>query len=1386
MKNPLSLLKTTIFLFLALTALSSCDNFLKNGQDVKNEVLDAIAYNNAPSCTVSFSAEGMGEFLGNKKETFKVGYAQQVQFEVYLDDWDFTGLEAVTNDSKKTPLTNYVEFESADSDDSNSSRGIYKFNVTVLKESSDILIRPVCRLLPKIKEILPKFESNGCDQDRAIQITFNKAVDTTTFDPASISIYSDENLAQYFHAPEFTSDNKTINISTKQLILPPNETKSLLGIDVNYDFTGMKDADGLAITAQGTHSYKINKNFGNRKAANVLVQSSSTIGDCLPVGEKEWTVDYFTDIQFTLTNQNYKFIKFDPVISDGTSETPADCVVFQNEAYDDTTGIYKASAKLTKALKDNERLIIRPQCLELPRVVSHTPASATETNFANTPIVINFNMPMEEVGNKISLLYIDAAKAIHEMKDYFELPVFDSEKKKLTIAPKTLLLKKYIDDLHSAFIDITVALDAGISVTQEGATLFLKQDNESNFTVRYNPEIERVAPVKAEFFVSLKDDIPLEVLDNKTAISSYPVFMEGTLEDLYNNYIDEDDERILQNRATDYVYLYGKYYDAGSGVDKIKVTQHEYETQEIKLDSPNVFYSTDQDGYTRFRIKLDLMYSNIAFNINFCVTDVCDNTSLSEQFCVISKTCYTEADVSNFSITNGHEFLEDLCEKYIKLEPDRWTKYIPVDDFDDFEEEYNQNKRTLRLYDFHYDQTGLAYSVEENAEIKFRLYDDINLKAKDFTFYCQYTDKDGKECKEKFSDYYKFIREETEYEFGFECEYRMLKLNVDNVCGMTVNIIAVDSMGVECIIPVSFPEKTYLFEEGTNNLRLPGDISGNGLYLFRKEQHDDDENNLGERYKLGTSGQGSFSNYPAVDYISFCYMNNYDFLLSDFIPVNKPETKVAITNLSVTPDKNHVANITFTFADNTWNDFDYIKYRVINPSVYSEPLYYGNIKKGEASNNNTFTFIPDSNYFSNHSVTNKYMFNDECQFVFVGGTDSYQPSIEGNMALVVDKNTEGWPTIDESIYDDLPPTVKLEQNADGSFAFVMYDKLGSGPKKATINVGTETYNVYESAGTTTITESGNENKIKRSPDIPAYEIMNLSTKGYASGDTSRRLDFHYKAWDVNGNLVEADGYKFFSISYYDGLDVVIDKDNARNLIIHKNSWSHKIETDIYILSLIKEKESPDAAEKTKTYDWAKIETTKNSENNDTTILEALDTYPENIWENKLLLIYKKIEGIRVPVYVHTGNPSTGKHDFLLNYGNSTTPGKFAVSSDSAAFVHLYKTKVPYEECEKWNATRWLMFGEEVAPDSCRLILNSIPDETDQITLTSQYANGEKTAYPYICNSNNHDLNSFMFTGISGYNYVVIVHLATESSLTYTANTHYKATADTILSQVISE
>ena len=73
MKQKFSLLLfTTIFILmggLITISLSSCDNFL-NGADVKKEIEEAIAYNNAQECTVVVRTEaGMGEFLGSVERT---------------------------------------------------------------------------------------------------------------------------------------------------------------------------------------------------------------------------------------------------------------------------------------------------------------------------------------------------------------------------------------------------------------------------------------------------------------------------------------------------------------------------------------------------------------------------------------------------------------------------------------------------------------------------------------------------------------------------------------------------------------------------------------------------------------------------------------------------------------------------------------------------------------------------------------------------------------------------------------------------------------------------------------------------------------------------------------------------------------------------------------------------------------------------------------------------------------------------------------------------------------------------------------------------------------------------------------------------------------------
>ena len=577
MKHRLSLLKTTLLLIggglVALMSFTSCENFMKSGQ-VRDEIVDAIAYNNAPSCAVNFTDEGMGEFLGNKKETFKVGYAVQIQFEVNQDDYYFTGFEAVTNDSEKTPLSDSVKFENADDDNRNASKGIYKYNVTILKHNKNILIRPVCKLLPKVTQITPKFESSGCDQDTPIQITFNKAVNSETFDPASISIFADEDLAQYFNTPQLTSDKKTIYISQKELILKPNDTKNFLNIEVDYNFTSLKDADGLTLTAQGTHSYKINKSFGEQKFVKVLPQTDDAYGKFLSTEEKDCTVGYTIDIQFTLKKQDYKFVKFIPVISNGTTETSADCVIFENEEYDDQAGIYKASVKVTKALNDKEKIIIRPECLLVPRITSVYPLKDNTSYPQDTSIKIYFNKAIklsdfaDQNGFLKNIIITTGSQDLLDTQDgktpYYKSPYLEDEGKTLVIP---FVSGNYlISDNQSKDIQVTLQLE-GLKDAVEGENVLFAQD-EYSFAYKINGEKDSTPPVLKTLNIARTQQDAM----NGTNLISVEEFSHYAAKANYN----DDSTKVaanIQNHHVNKVWVYFEAEDSQSGAEYLEIKE---------------------------------------------------------------------------------------------------------------------------------------------------------------------------------------------------------------------------------------------------------------------------------------------------------------------------------------------------------------------------------------------------------------------------------------------------------------------------------------------------------------------------------------------------------------------------------------------------------------------------------------------------------------------------------------------------------------------------------------------------------------------------------------------------------------------------------------------
>ena len=570
--NPLSKLKTTILLLggglLALTAFASCDNFLK-GAEIKDEILDTIAYNNAQQCTVVFRADSdKGEFLGSVERTFHVGYESEVQFEVNKDDYIFKGLEAVSQSDKETSRADCVEFNEISKDD---KKGIYKYNVKLLKESKDVLIRPVCIALPKITEILPKFESNGCDQDTAIQITFNKALDPKTFDPSCISIYSDENLKDYFGTPEFTSDNKSLYIPTikDKHILPPDEIKALTGVEVNYDFTNVKDADGFSLTAQGTHSYKINKNFGNQKKVIVTIQSNSQYGSFLSDGQKECTVGYTVDLQFTFFKDykdKYKFIQFEAVNLEDDSINYKDIISLENEEYNDDRGIYKAKIRI---ISEQNNILIRPLCVELPAVISYSP-DTTDPQSANSPITIDFNMPIKTSINQAAI--ISALKLTYygsDVSEYFETPEFEEDGKSLTIMPKTdedsleNPLSKFIKGLQNTkIIEIVVSMESNFLLDVNGISLPFQF---KSFNIRYKTDVDLTPPEEYDFFITRKKI----TIETASALNVEDKFESGVL-DLSD--ISSVEDKIRQNRTNGIIYIYG-LYRTKTGIRNISVVE---------------------------------------------------------------------------------------------------------------------------------------------------------------------------------------------------------------------------------------------------------------------------------------------------------------------------------------------------------------------------------------------------------------------------------------------------------------------------------------------------------------------------------------------------------------------------------------------------------------------------------------------------------------------------------------------------------------------------------------------------------------------------------------------------------------------------------------------
>ncbi len=515
-------------------------------------------FTNQKIVTVLIEAdETYGRFLSAGEKECTVGYTLDFQFTIKKADYSFEGFEAVSTGATPESRADYVAFESPDFDFDN---GVFKAKVRIKSEKNDIQIRPKCKLIPKVTSVSPAMSANGCAQDTEIEITFNKAVNTQDFNTlAPVYIYSadGDNLSSYFGTPHFSADSKTLIITPlsatdlTKVILPPDGTKNTQNLKVQYDFSKAKDTENLSINQAGSFDYKINKEFELQRIVSLLIPANDVHGTFLSTGQKECTVGFTTDIQFTVDKANYVFTGFDAVSSEDESASRASFVSFESVDANDEKGIYKAKVRVNNVATIPEDIKIIPKCVPVPKITGMEPENNYDGVQQDSTISLIFNKPVTSVG---AMEYLKTALTITDssgqsLAPYFGDPYFSADSTILYIPTvKTVRLLSSKTDKK----DIVVKFDLS-SITDElgnvGSGFYQNK-------YRVNGTLDSVKPILSSVTVYTAQNKKKQIL--ATPFEDWPAS-------------SVDKTNYIANHVKGSVYAELEGYDEDSGIARARV-----------------------------------------------------------------------------------------------------------------------------------------------------------------------------------------------------------------------------------------------------------------------------------------------------------------------------------------------------------------------------------------------------------------------------------------------------------------------------------------------------------------------------------------------------------------------------------------------------------------------------------------------------------------------------------------------------------------------------------------------------------------------------------------------------------------------------------------------
>ena len=693
---------------------------------------------------------------------------------------------------------------------------------------------------------------------------------------------------------------------------------TLLCISILFTFVSCKNflnGQGVAENIKQTIEYT------KAPACSVLLKCDSWQGTFIAGDSKEFKVGYETEIYFSANKENCLLDYLAAQSATDASKDMSEYIKIEITERDDEKGFYTIKVKILKKAPD---IIIKPVCIPFPAVNSYSPKESSEAAYANMPITINFNIPMENASTSSAYSQFNykniflTYKSV-DVSSYFDDPEFNSEKTILTIKPKNTFLD-FIKSTNEVSIKVNVEFAENINVKVGTKELRLKQDDNTKFEVSYKPALEAQPPVENGFgfFVS-NNEYSLEELQGKTKsdISQLNIFNQESIENKGNRSTEEYSKKVLQNRTTGTINIYGRYFDKDSGVNKITITsqhvfdrkanlvQDEAETKEYYVDnaySDATFVKQDNNvlfnlKYTIPEVSQNLIDNDGAYNFTVTIYDSCGNASQPQTFTAIKDNYMDLSSIKVFNIYNNIETNESTIDE-------RQRKVVEC---------YNNGTYNDKIKTIKFVYGRPIYSVVEGLN-----YVDFSVK---------YINKTGQEVIE------------TIEPDSTNKKYYEHTLNVDHVYDLKFTLIAKDNYGSIETIDYYFPPLPTI--SGKDYLIVPANSKCTGIFFsyLNSEGIMEDGTTLVYTEKLETI---HFPN-TNVDYRreTVAYLEN-GMLFSEYSPTTITQKYSADfyfeedSDLPVPPAIKSVQygvngslkTFTITLDDNTWDNnldsWDYI------------------------------------------------------------------------------------------------------------------------------------------------------------------------------------------------------------------------------------------------------------------------------------------------------------------------------------------------------------------------------------------------------------------------------------------------------------------------------